>query len=65
MCKTTGILGETRCKHAMPPGTSSLPGSADSKESSGVVVRVWLLPRCACEGGNREETRKVGLIACP
>ena len=27
-CKTTGILAETRCERGMPPGTSSLPGSA-------------------------------------
>ena len=43
----------------------ALPSSLEvqiGKESSGVVVGVWLLPRCACEGGNREETRMVGLL---
>ena len=43
----------------------ALPASLEvqiGKESSGVAVCVWPLPRCACEGGNREEARMVGLL---
>ena len=46
----------------------SLPACLEmqiGKESSGVAVCVWPLPRCACEGGNRVEARMVGLLHVP
>ena len=64
-CKTTGILGDTRCEWHTSRHFQSPWQCRKAKKGQVLVYMCVPLPGCASEGGYREEARMMGLLHVP